>query len=499
MGERKGPPLKNGRKTSIAIVAVMIAAIFVASAVPMALEGDNGDAVLGADTGVPITQTMSVSDIETAIQDAVDVAGDGDTITVTGTKTNADGPMTLNIPSDVRLIWTAVYIGEADTITGKTNMCIDLTGAGTFEVADGAEIEGTELKLIYIGAEEMLNIVVSGGSVTNTNTAVTFCIHSEGLGSFVMTGGTIRSSGSDNTGLGCAAVWFEFGELTVSGGTISVKSSLRFAIAVYTTDGDLAVSGGTISGKGERSRTIHALNGHTTVTGGKITSDGLESVAIIARGGLTMSGGEITADGEGAFCIRSPHLNVTMTGGAISASGKGCIGVFMGDNASVPVSDTVPVLAITGGSVKATGENSNVVSAHINGSLIVYLKSTISGDTNLARPANGIIAEVSTLDIPGSYDGTSNGITIVKGTLFALEDFVWTTAGETPILNIGGTYSVDWAGEGAPPHDPGEPGTSDDPGEPGGSGSNTALIAAIGVTVAAAVIAGGVLLFLRKP
>ena len=478
MGERKGPPLNNGRKATVAIVAVMIAAMFAASAFPMVFGGYDEDAVLGANADVPITQTMSVAEIETAIQNAVDDAADGDTVTVTGTKTDADEPMTLDIPSSVKLIWTAVYIGEADAITGKTDMCIDLTGAGTFEVADGAEIEGTELKLIHIGAGETVNVAVSGGSITNTNTSVTFCIHSEGLGSFVMTGGTIRSSGSDHTGLGCAAVWYQYGEMTISGGTISVESTLRFAIAVYTHDCELTISGGTISGKGERGRTIHALDGHTTVTGGKITSDGLESVAIIARGGLTMSGGEITSNGEGSFCIRSPHRDVTITDGVVSASGDGSIGVFMGDNASVPVFDTVPVLMITGGIVKADGDNSNAVSAHMNGSVIVYLEGTISGNTNLVRPANGVIAEVSTFDIPESYCGTNNGVTIIKGTLFALEDFVWMTEGESFVLTAGTVAE-------APP-------------EEGGGGIPAAAIAAV-VAVVVLGIGCAAFLFLKKP
>jgi hypothetical protein len=449
MKEKRGvPPSRSGGKIIVTVAAVMIAAMFVASAVPIVFSGDDGDAVLGANTNVAITQTMTVANIESAINSATASAASGDTVTVTGTKTDADAPMTIDIPSGVKLIWTAVYIGSVDTTTGETDMCIELTGDGTFEIADGADIKGTELKLIYIGVDEMLNMIVSGGSILNTNQSKAFCIHSEGEGSFEMTGGTIMSSGSDNSGISCAAVYYFYGDMTVSGGTISTESSLRFAIAIYASSGDLVISGGTISSTGERGRTIHTLFGHVTITGGTVTSDGLESVCIIARGGLTMSGGEVAASGEYSFAIRSPFLDVIITDGTVSASGKESIAVFMGDNGSVPL-PIVPVLAITGGIVKASGEDSNAISAHMNGSLAVYLKGTISGGTNLIRVNTGVIVEVDTLDIPDSYNDTSDGITVIRGALFGLEDFVWITTGDVPVLSIGGEYFVDWAGAGA--------------------------------------------------
>ena len=84
---------------------------------------------------------MSVSDVQTAIQTAIDGAGSGDAVTVTGTKTGADDMVTLTIPAGVRVVWKATYAG-ADW---DNNNLIQVNGSpgGVFEVAAGANISVT--------------------------------------------------------------------------------------------------------------------------------------------------------------------------------------------------------------------------------------------------------------------------------------------------------------------------------------------------------------------
>ena len=117
-------PAGRRDRAMVAIAAVAIAFMFVASASFAFLGGDdNEDVVLGENTDVPILNGIGIG----AIQMNIDLATSGDTITVTGGKTDVSGIETLNIPADVKVIWKATYTGLNDT-------ALILKGAGTFEI-----------------------------------------------------------------------------------------------------------------------------------------------------------------------------------------------------------------------------------------------------------------------------------------------------------------------------------------------------------------------------
>lgn len=223
----------TGKAVRAAAAAVAIAFMLVAAA-PMFFGGnDNGDTILGADAGIDITG-KTVSEIGTEIHDAIAAADAGDTVTVTGSKTDANSSLEITIPAGMTVIWKAGYIG---------NSCILLYGDGVFEVADGAEVkiwDGDSISARY----DNVHVAVTGGLVECT-----------------MAGGD--------------AVHIGTGGITVTGGTI--KASVRSyggAIFGYPGSGAIVIKGGTVEADGSDGIAIYQEGGTVTVTGGTVTANG---------------------------------------------------------------------------------------------------------------------------------------------------------------------------------------------------------------------------------
>ncbi|MCL2079981.1 MAG: DUF4214 domain-containing protein [Oscillospiraceae bacterium] len=79
----------------------------------------------------------TVAGIQTAINDALDAAEAGETVTVTGKFTGADSTLSIAIPSGITLVWDAVYSGNV------AGALLELGDAGTFELAQTGFIHNT--------------------------------------------------------------------------------------------------------------------------------------------------------------------------------------------------------------------------------------------------------------------------------------------------------------------------------------------------------------------
>jgi len=255
--KEKEPVREGGKRLKIAIAAITFAMIF-AAATPFFLGGGNdegGDTPLGAGTTqVHVANTYSVSQIQGFIQDELNNAAN-DTVIVanlpdSGGKTNVDAGMSLTIPTGKTLIWKATYTGV------KT--IINLSGNGTFEVADGAVLIGERSDTVN-AYDTDVHILVSGGTVENTNTDGGDAIH-VGKAGIEMTGGLLKTVGDGET----AAIY-----------------------AGNSGSGVVEVRGGTVWATGDGTQAIYA-NNFLTVSGGTVKADGTGSLAIYQEKGVVV-------------------------------------------------------------------------------------------------------------------------------------------------------------------------------------------------------------------
>ena len=292
------------------IIAVSIAVMMAASA--FVVFGNWGgadhddDAVIGADHSVAISQTMTVSTIRTDIQNKINAAVSGDTITVTGSKTNVDATLNLIIDTGKTVVWKAVFTGDD---SGK--VIIYLSGSGTFEVAAGAKISGNGSDTVDAGGDNV-KVVVSGGEVINTGSGD--AIHGGYKGIFV-NGGLVRASAGD----GCATLYGGNGDVTVTGGKVEAVGYATVAIEGYGT---------------------------VTVTGGTITASGGSSVAILAYDcDIVITGGTVNAKGGGGVALKlfgdEELSTAAITGGTVKASGTDGIAIYMNYGVAAYLSGTL--------------------------------------------------------------------------------------------------------------------------------------------------------------
>ena len=192
---------------------------------------------------VDITSSMSVADIENKIQSAIAGTIPGDIVTVTGSKTNENASIGLNIPAEVSVAWNAVSKG----------LSFSIDGGGIFEVAEEGKIEVDGKNAINV---DKGHVIISGGEVTAYRTYADYY--------------EWRS-----------AIYVKYGDVTMTDGKISAFNN---AAAVEIVDGNLRMSGGELSVTDVDSQfgtamgfcyTIRIGNyGTVAITGGKVIAEG---------------------------------------------------------------------------------------------------------------------------------------------------------------------------------------------------------------------------------
>ena len=176
---------------------------------------------------------------------------------------------------------------------------------------------------IKYSGEDDLNIVLTGANTISCNEGYS--------GIFVSTNANLNFSGS--------------GSLSVSSdGDLSTSSPT----AIYSKfTGNITIKSGTVTAAGHW-RGIQSVGGKIIIEGGNLTAEGNECGIISDSGVVEIGAGSVNATG-GKYGIASP--NISITGGTVTATGgntdNGC-GILGGGGGSGTVT-------INGGKVTATG------------------------------------------------------------------------------------------------------------------------------------------------
>lgn len=267
---------------------------------------------------------------ESTLQQAVDVAAEGNT-TITANKSFiVDG--TVTIPSGKTI--TLTDEGKGLSIVFKNGF----TGPAFRVEPDAA--------LILDGSFNFSCFGIANGSFAEVNGAMT------------LNGGTITRMSLSGSNMG--AITVDGGSFTMGNGelsSISASSSANCGAVYVKNGGKFAMNGGKITGcmfKNQYSGAVALANGTMTMTDGTISGNTASEynaaggVLVNGTSSLAMSGGTIadnTAKRGGGVCVRE-NGTFTMSGGTISGNSTavdsdtiqlpnaGGGGVFVEDNAS---------------------------------------------------------------------------------------------------------------------------------------------------------------------
>ena len=428
-----------------------------------------------AEIPVVITEDDSVADIKQAIEEALGDAVADDVVVVTGSKTDVDASLELAIPADVTLLWQAKYAGEVDSAA-----LIVLSGSGSFDAAEGADIQnngddgdalvagGTVAVAVTGGwvkavsgkgisaAEDVtvFNGLVSGttAAIEGKNVSITDGTVEAYEGTAILASGNVTVNGREITGtvgaIRAAEVTVSAGDVEASAGTAIVGTTViveggtvtATAGTAITATGDIHIEDGTITGTAGAVKaqnaivengTITATNGiaiaataNVTVNGGSVKSD--SGVAVNAAGSVSVTGGNVTGATTAIYSVG----NVTVAGGTI----KGGSGTY--DRAIMSGKDVL----VTGGTVSA---NTAIELMGSKGAAL-YLAGTCSG--KFVVTSDGIIVEVDRKDIPTAYINTATGLAVKAESYMTKVE--WILDGTQPKIKVtlnGTAYgSFDW-------------------------------------------------------
>jgi hypothetical protein len=300
--------------------------------------------VWAADIYYEILQEKSVSQIQTELQAVINNANDHDKIIVTGSKTNANATLALNIIMFKIVVWKAVY--QSVTPFGANHL-ISFSGDGVFEVANGTLI------------------------TANAN-----ALYASNEGSIVMVSGSGKLQTSGN---GASAI--------ITYGHVFIKDNAQLS----------GTTGEVISSLGDH-KTV-------TVTGGTITAT--SENAILAKGShprVDIAGGYLSNNATGLFPVilaYDPSYNsdaiVLVRGDAkIEAKGDGCAIISIG---SVYIEGDAEVSNNNGGNevtatIKGYSEvevrDKAVVTARNNYAILSYRDVLVDSHAKVVAKENAI-------------------------------------------------------------------------------------------------------------
>jgi len=405
--------------------------------------------VSAADIQVVIAQTDTVDDIHYKIADAIGEAAPSDTVTVSGSKTDATEGLLISIPSGVKVIWTATYEGDADKGLIRFS-----GGEGIFEVTTGGSIiaTGDYAFAIVSDGDDECDVAVTGGTIEAAGKYGNCAI--DNLGDITITGGTVKARGERSScaisssnvtvtggtieavgGSGYSYAIQSSGDVIVTGGTVKATGDSGYAFAIFC-DGDVIVNDGTIeatvdSGYGYA---IDCNFGNVTINGGKveaIVNFGYGFAIDCYSGNVTINSGmvEATVNSGYVLTIRCDSGTVTISGGTIEAPEDFVDAVENFSDTVIAASDIM----------KAASIGNNAIFA--DSSAAAYLAGTCTGAVTAMN--GSLIVEVDTLAVPKSRNATSAGLTVKAGAGKAL----WDCTGAKPVIKftIGkATKTMEW-------------------------------------------------------
>ena len=308
----------------------------------------------------------------------------------------------------------------SDTVTPST-----ITIVGAKVVTNGASATG-------VLADGGALATVTGGSVT-TNGATAIGVEANGTASEVDLKGAITVATGTTSAAGAA-----YGLYAVNGGTIDgstatsvgVTTSGTGAIGVYAHGTDEADAASTISiaganvvtNGGSATGVLADFGGFATVTGGSVTTHGLDSPGVVASGtdsradlagttsvSTTNNGGIGLYATLGGVVTATGSTTVTTTGTTSTTTGLGAYGVNADGTGSQV---NLAAATITTSGVGATGLYASDVNATGQGGAITVSGAlgVTTGQARVPQPmAPGRKAPGSTIALNGASTFTING------------------------------------------------------------------------------------------
>jgi len=408
-------------------------------------------------TNVAIAQADSVSTIQANIQNAIDGIATGETVTVTGSKTDADIQLYLEIPEGKTVKWEADYAGSVymDTL-------VFCNWLGLMEIAGGSIINECDTphpnpdlgvcNHTFIGGHILVSdgkvraaygvaiyanrsVTVRGGEVSAADGTA---IHTIGPGNKIeISGGTV------STADGIAIHANEVSDIVVSGGTVSANNGN----AISSNGGEITISGGTVSAG---SSPINVSNCNVKVSGGEVKATGFGHA--ISTGsddgniGIEVSGGTVSS-ASGCALYTFPRGDIVVSGGMVS-SGSTTGGVILA-NGNVTVSDGVVKSAgpsaITTGMSGKIAVSGGVVSSALGTAISAHADITISGGLVFGRgkqlrgPSSGVIVNTG-----GTTSKTGSAV-VVEWKADAAKNY---SQGTTTHLDMKSSNSATWHNNG---------------------------------------------------
>ena len=322
---------------------------------------------------INISQSDSVSSIQSKVQNAIDSSGPNDTVTVTGSRTGVSEQLDLTMTPNTKIVWKATYSGSVSMSGGykrPTQSMVQLRGdGGSFEVADTGSLlnEGTATAIRSYGLEP--KIIVNGGTVKASNNAA--IVATRPHASVEVLSGLV-------SGKGAIVLTDSHSGVIVSGGTL--ESTDDHTIDVSGSNSCVYIKGGLVRNNGEGTAIYSSSDTIIDISGGQVVAGG--SKATIIAKYITVSGGLVQATGTGD-AIKAVRKNavVEVKGGQVGAR----------QGYAILVDDDYGTLKVSGGFVFAYGVIGNnmhdIMSMfagvpHISGSAVICAWNQAVGRTD---------------------------------------------------------------------------------------------------------------------
>jgi hypothetical protein len=381
---------KGNRRRGIAVAAIAVA-IMVAASMPFFFgNNDRGLAdenILGGPGDVVITETMSVAEIEAAIQDAIDSTTSPVIVTVTGSKTDATEKLTITFPAGRSVRWEATYAAVVSGTALEINIIFQDAIGGYFGIFENASIDVTStnndpaIKLAGAPHAEMilrgtLNVI---GDVMFTRGGFPIYIHSSGQ--MTVTGDMMSADGD------C---------FIVSYGNVIIKGNVTFTgggICAILTGGDYVDAA--------------LLIGVMTITG-DISLAGDFCILGIFGGELAVTG-NVALRGNSSIIGGVGEMTIT---GDVKLTGDNCyIAAHSLNDDSGPLKLLDSMLTITG-NVTLSGDNCGMIAGHMltetavgdNG--VWFSEIVINGDL-MFTDSNCVLGDPTAFKILEDFSGYS--------------------------------------------------------------------------------------------
>jgi len=403
-----------------------------------------------------ITEGQSVYQIQNDLQNTINNAANNDKIIVTGSKTNVDVTLFLNIPANKTVIWKANYQASI-----AVSPLLSLSGNGTFEVSGGVLVTSNGNTIYGNGTSS--TVIVSANSKVKTSGGGVHAITTKGnveiKENAVISGtiGEVIETTGDNS------------IVTMSGGSVTATS--ENAIIAQGINAKVFVSGGILSNMATidpypvifmRHQNNNQLNVQISGTA-KVVSSG-KGFGIYSYGNVDISGNAYIGAAENhAIYTGGSDSKITISGESkIEATGSDATIWMLGravevkDNAHVIAKNAMAIyilsddnsLTISGTSkVEAAGWVQTIETSAHTGTIEVKDKAQVIAKKYPVAITNNKGANIITISGGAVFAPTSNINLVVSGINFngPTENGVilaWGKGGGTPSYEIFSTTDI---------------------------------------------------------